>query len=292
MSDQYNKIWVSHSSLSDFVRCPVSYYYRNVYRNPATGRKIQIVSPSLSLGSAVHEALEPLAQLKVADRFKKTLLERLDESWKGVAGKLGGFSSRDEEAEYKRRGEEMLKLVQKDPGPLSRLTVHILAEKNLPRFDLSEADDIILCGKIDWLEYLPETDSVRVIDFKTSRKEENEASLQLPIYLLLASYTQNRPVTGVSYWYLEKGRGLVDRPLMDLEEAKEKILALAKQVKLARKLERYVCPHGDKGCRYCRPLKAVVQGKGEWVGVGGFRADLYYLPDAHTDPNQLQSEIL
>ena len=49
----------------------------------------------------------------------------------------------------------------------------------------NEEENIILNGKIDWLEYVPEDDSIRVIDFKTGKNDEKEGSLQLPIYILL-----------------------------------------------------------------------------------------------------------
>ncbi len=292
MPDKFTATWVSHSSLSDFMRCPLSYYYKNVYRNPATHHKIQIVSPPLALGSAVHEALEPLASLKVEDRFRTSLLDRFDQAWKNVSGKRGGFLDSKTESEYKQRGEEMLSYVTKNPGPIGRLAVRIKADSDLPQFWLSEDDAIILCGKIDWLEYIQDQDSVRVIDFKTSRREENEASLQLPIYLLLASYTQNRPVIGVSYWYLDKKNGLTERPLMEIDTAKELILTEAKKLKLAKKLERYICPRGEKGCKYCRPLRAVVAGEGEWVGEGGYHQDLYLLPSRESAGLESRSEIL
>ena len=53
-----------------------------------------------------------------------------------------------------------------------------------PNFFLSEEENIILNGKIDWMEYIEEGDSVRVIDFKTGRNKESQGSLQLPIYLV------------------------------------------------------------------------------------------------------------
>jgi ATP-dependent helicase/DNAse subunit B len=63
-------------------------------------------------------------------------------------------------------------------------------KEDLPHYWLSEDDGIILCGKIDWLQYLPDTDSVHIVDFKTSKNKEKANSLQLPIYLLLVSNTQ------------------------------------------------------------------------------------------------------
>ena len=63
--DPYKATWVSHSSIGDFLKCPRAYYLHNVYKDPGTRRKINIVNPALSLGVAVHEVLEGLARFKL-----------------------------------------------------------------------------------------------------------------------------------------------------------------------------------------------------------------------------------
>ena len=193
MADKYNSVWVSHSSIGDFLKCPRLYYLHNIYKNEA-GRKINITSPALSLGIAVHETLEGLSKYKTEERFLKSLEETFEEQWKKVSGKQGGFKTEAEEAQAKERGKNMILRVQKNPGPLANKTVKLLpAHNNMPpNFFLSEEENIILNGKIDWLEYIPEDDSIRVIDFKTGRNEEKEGSLQLPIYLLLLNNLQKK----------------------------------------------------------------------------------------------------
>ena len=137
---------------------------------------------------------------------------------------------------------------------------------DLPHYWLSETDNIILCGKIDWLEYLPDTDSVEIIDFKTSRHEEQEDSLQLPIYNLLVTHCQNRAVTSASYWYLDSSDELTPKVLPDLKESEEKILKIAKRMKLQRSLGKFDCPHGENGCRACRPYEAILRGEAKFIG--------------------------
>jgi hypothetical protein len=63
--DKYKAVWVSHSSIGDFLKCPRAYFLHNVYKDPKTGRKINIVSPALSLGLAVHTALESLKVVRI-----------------------------------------------------------------------------------------------------------------------------------------------------------------------------------------------------------------------------------
>ena len=171
----------------------------------------------------------------------------------------------------------MLRKVSENPGPLKNRAVKISQE--LPYYWLSEDDNIILCGKIDWLEYFPETDSVHIIDFKTSKKEESEESFQLPIYVLLVTHCQKRPVSKASYWYLELSDSLVEKKLPDANKAEQDILKIARQLKLARKLNRLGCPNGEDGCPACQPFEALLRGEGELVGVSHNRQDIYILPE-------------
>lgn len=68
--------WVSHSSISDFIKCPKGYYLHNVYRDPMTGNKIALVNPSLTLGQTVHETLESLLKFHAEDRAAVPLLDK------------------------------------------------------------------------------------------------------------------------------------------------------------------------------------------------------------------------
>ena len=63
MPDQYTAVWVSHTSISDFLQCPRAYYLKNVYKDPKTRHKIQLMSPPLALGQVVHSVLESLSIL-------------------------------------------------------------------------------------------------------------------------------------------------------------------------------------------------------------------------------------
>ena len=184
------------------------------------------------------------------------------------------------ERSYKQMGVEMLARVSKNPGPLENKAVKI--KMNLPYYWLNEEENIILCGKIDWLEYLEDKDSVHVIDFKTGKSRESKESLQLPIYLLLVKNCQKRDVDKASYWYLRDEKGLLEKELPDEIGATEKVMKVAKRVKLARKLGKFDCKELD-GCRYCRPLDDVVKGKGKLVGVSGYNQDIYVFESSGED---------
>jgi ATP-dependent helicase/DNAse subunit B len=271
--DKYTAVWVSHSSISDFLECPRAYFLKNVYKSPSSGHKITLMSPPLALGQIVHEVLESLSVLPTDKRFDEPLLTHLTKSWEKVTGKKGGFFDKDTEERYFSRAKEMIKRVERHPGPLSELAVKI--KDDLPNFWLSEEDEIILCGKIDWLKYRPVDDSVEIIDFKTSKNEEGTESLQLPIYHLIASYCQSREVAGAAYWYLNISDELSPKDLPPLEKSKEKILKIARQIKLARALRKFECPDG--GCHSCKPYEAILNGEAEFVGVDNIRRDIYVL---------------
>lgn len=284
--DKYTATWLSHSSISDFQHCPRAYYLNNVYKDPRTGHKVSTTSPAMALGSAVHQVLESLSTIPVTDRFKISLHDRLAEVWSKYAGKMGGFLDQATEDEYKKKATGILTHVTKNKGPLERLAVKI--KMDLPNYWLSEDDGIILCGKLDWLEYNESEDSVHIIDFKTGKSTEKPGSLQLPIYHLLAHNCQTRPVARVSYWYVARDNTPVEQELPDLDHAAETLLKIGKEIKLARSLERFKCPEGDGGCRYCKPFERIIKGDAEFVGVSGYNQDMYIL----TSDSSPDSEIL
>ena len=273
--DKYSAVWVSHSSMSDFLRCPRAYYLRHIYKDPKTGRKITRMQPPLALGQIIHEVIESLSILPVEERLKIPLSEKFEKAWEKVSGKKGGFRSKEEEEEYKARGRKMLQVIEKNPGPILNKAVKISSD--LPFYWLSEEENIILCGKIDWLEYLEGDDSIHIIDFKTGKREESEDSLQLPIYHLLATNTQKRKVGKVSYWYLDRDKEPISMELPDLNEAYGKVMETAKRMKLGRQINHLKCP--QEGCFACRSLEAIKDGKGELVGLSQYKQDIYILND-------------
>ncbi len=272
--DKFSATWLSHSSIADFLKCHRLYYLRNIYKDPKTKRKIQLTSPSLSLGMAVHDVLEGLSVIPSETRFSSDLLEQYDKVWNRYSGKRGGFLDPEVERKYKERGEAMIRKVLNNPGPLKNKAVKLQME--LPFYWISEEDNIILCGKVDWLEYLPETDSVHIIDFKTSKSEEDANSLQLPIYTLLVANTQKRKTSKASYWYLEFSDTLQEKELPDIAESSERVMKIAKQISLARKLNKLECKLG--GCKHCEPLERVLKGEAVFVGEDErMRKDNYIL---------------
>ena len=132
MPDKYTATWVSHTSISDWLRCPRAYFLKNVYRDPKTRHKIKLMSPALALGSAVHEVLESLSVLPKQSRFAESLINKFENVWQKASGKNGGFTNSESEHKYKTRGQDMLRRVMNNPGPISGLAVKI--QMDLPQF--------------------------------------------------------------------------------------------------------------------------------------------------------------
>lgn len=264
--------------MGDFLRCPRLYYLRNVYKNPLTGRKINVVSPALSLGLAVHGTLESLLAVPAAQRFSQSLSIRFDEQWRQVTGKLGGFVGEASESDTRSRGLAMIERVERSPGPLKNKTIRM--NQDLPYYFITPEENIILCGKVDWLEYLPEDDSVHVIDFKTGQSVEKEDSMQLLIYALLLKNCQRRVVKKASYWYLQHSDMPQETLLPDLTVAYERVIETARKVKKARQERAFACPRGEGGCYACRPFEQILRGEAEHVGVGTYNQDLYFIHNA------------
>ena len=278
MADKYSAVWVSHSSINDFLKCPRAYFLRSMYRNPR-GMKINVVNPHLSLGIAVHETLEGLLNYKTADRFSKPLLHTFEENWVKVSGKEGGFKTIEEETEFKGRAQKMIERVDQHRGPLEQLAVKLTPHANNmpPNFYLSEEDNIILNGKVDWLQYIPEDDSIKVIDFKTGKNDEDPDSLQLPIYALLLNALQKRKVSGAAYWYIDRNNDPTDVTLPDTKSAKDRVLAAAIKVKAARERGVFECPYGAKGCFACKSFEKIIRGEAQLVKVDESRKTELYM---------------
>ncbi|MEI7425262.1 MAG: PD-(D/E)XK nuclease family protein, partial [Candidatus Staskawiczbacteria bacterium] len=213
---------------------------------------------------------------KAEERMKQPLFELYDHAWSKVTGRRGGFCSSEEECEMKERGKKMLEKVLTDPKMLGDKAIKLAEGHNgmPPNIYLSEDDNIILCGKIDWLQYISEDDSLKVIDFKTGKHEEDDESLQLPIYQLLLDKLQKRKISGAEYWYLEEGK-IIKKKLPTVEESFEKVIKVAKQVAEARAKKEFKCPRGEQGCFACKPYEKIIRGEAEFLGNGEYGQELY-----------------
>lgn len=262
-----NPLFISFTSLKDFLRCPRSYYLKNIYHDSRTGNRIQIASPYLSLGSTVHDAIKWFLQMQ-GQVTQKQLEDKFRNLWIKYRGKNGGFESREQEGDFGRRGLKMLENFFKNAKVLEKSAPDISFPK-LPLFE-----DVILMGNFD---FIGERDdgTLHVVDFKTGAKDEQDP-LQLYIYAILAEANFQKTVSSASYWYLDRE----DTPrqiVLDALEPKLKwIIDRSKELKEALNINEWVCRQEGK-CD-CAIYKNILDGKGEFqFSDERYQKDVYFL---------------
>ncbi len=277
-------LWISHSAINAFERCPQSYYYQYQYKNPETGNRIQIVNPYFSLGLSVHKTIEELGSLPVKERLKISLKERFEEIWKDYSGKSGGFISKIQESEFKKRGERMIeKVVESDflEKPSTKI------KDDIPNIDLIPEKDIKLVGSLDWIQILPDN-SFHIVDFKTGKSKEKKGSLQLPIYNILANKKLDGKVKKFSYWYLESEVKPTSRKLGSIKESMAIIKQKALEIKNHVENNNYPC-HYNGRCFACGDFKKIIEGEAEFLGTDTqSKKDLYFV----LDENQIVKKLI
>ncbi len=233
-----------------------------IYRNPNTGNRIQIVNPYLSLGSAVHETVEYLSEISVKERSKISLKERFEKIFDTYKGKRGGFISKNKEDLFKERGIKMVSRFETS-SLIKKPTLQ--TKTNFPSVDLFPDKDIKLVGSLDWIEDLP-SGGAHIIDFKTGNGKENNDSLQLPIYAILAEKNISKKVEKASYWYLQHDDLPTEREIGDISVVLEKVKEVSLNIKEAIKDNNFPCSYPGR-CFACGDYDRVFGGDAEMIGT-------------------------
>lgn len=258
-----NTIWISHTSLNDFEKCRQLYYLRNLYRDQKYGNnfRLQVASPYLSLGEAVHDAIDHyIERYQPEHRTLDRLMYEFNRGWMLKPGKIGGFRDKNQEKEFKERGEAMLERFFRN----SYFSKGNPIQVSFPKLPLVGEDDVVLVGNFDWLE---KTDKgLHILDFKTG-KEEGEDSLQLPIYAILAENVLKEPVAKISYWYLDRDDEPVEMPIPDLTKTLETVKEKAAKMEDAIKFQDFPCEAELGYCKNCHEYYKVINDQTEHVAT-------------------------
>lgn len=264
-----NPIFISFTSLKDFLNCPRSYYLKNIYRDPKTGFRLQVASPYLSLGSTVHDSVKWYLDLK-GQVTKDGLEQKYRNLWLKYRGKKGGFTSREQEADFGKRGLKMLENFFTNAKILEKISHHV----DFPKLNLF--DDVILMGNFDFVGER-EDGTLQIVDFKTGAKDEDDPT-QLYIYSILAEANFGKSVSAAGFWYLDREDQPKDIVLDPLEPKLEWLKEKGKELKKAIDEGVWVCVNGDKLCRDCRDYQAILDGKGEFqFSDYRYKKDVYFL---------------
>ena len=262
-------IFLSNTSLRDFIKCPRAYYLKNIYKDPRNGYRIQIASPYLTLGTLVHETikwfLDSRQQLPLS-----SLEEQYRNLWHRFQGKRGGFTSKEEEASFGKRGLEMLSNFGENWKKLEAKMPPV----SFPKYPLT--DNIILTGNMDFVGQNPD-ETLHVVDFKTGTRDEDDP-IQLYIYAILAENNYGKDVTCASFWYLDRDDTPKDIVLDPLEPKIEELTQRGLEIEKGLKEGKWECPRGDEGCFECRDYEKILAGKGEWVFTDhNFKKEIFFL---------------
>ncbi|MCL5018903.1 MAG: PD-(D/E)XK nuclease family protein [Patescibacteria group bacterium] len=267
-------LFISHTGLKDFLNCPRAYFLKNRFKNPKTGYRMQIVSAPMTLGSLVHDAIKWYLQTG-RTASKDDVIKKYRNHWLKYRGKKGGFKDIEEEAVFGKKGLQMIDNFFEN---LSGLEPN-LAEYDFLKYLIDEG--IILNGKLDFIGILPDG-SLHVLDFKTGTKDEDDP-LQLHLYAILAESNFQKPVSKVSYWYLEREDAPREAVLDGLEEKIEWVKAKALEVKKAISENNWVCIKKEGLCRECKNYQAIIEGKGEFLFSDvNYKKDMYFLDQTNS----------
>jgi len=264
-----NPIFISYTSLSDFLKCPRAYFLKNIYRDPKTNFRLQVASPYLSLGSTVHDSVKWCLDLK-GQVTKKQLEDKFRNLWLKYRGKKGGFESREQEGDFGKRGLKMLDNFFTNAQILEKITHRV----DFPKLNLFE--DVILMGNFDFVGE-KEDGTLHVLDFKTGANDEKDP-LQLYIYAILAEANLGKSVSSASFWYLDRDNAPQEIVLDPLEPKLEWLKEKAGELKEAIGQGNWICIKGEELCRDCKDYQAIIDGKGQFqFSDFRYKKDVYFL---------------
>lgn len=259
----YSKIY-SVTRLSMFDQCPKEYEFSFVdpiYKKMKNKLKNlpQNIFSFYTLGKAVHNAITLYYHLPLEKRNKKNLKEILKNTWLSEAmwykkpplGKWGGFKDLEEEREIYGQALWMLEnffkfseiepiiefLPTKDIRKSIDDYINLITPLN-DNFDISGKFDLVTKNK---------DESLNIIDFKTSKKEEANFS-QLRFYKLLAELKFKKPVNKASFYFLRTGNKLTFN-LKDekTDKIKQEIIDKISLINATKEFKT----NPTKLCKYC-----------------------------------------
>ena len=259
------------TQLQTYQQCPRKYFYS---RDKDLRAKYAKASPAMHLGNAVHDALQmffDISKVPIADRTYERLCGLFREAWAGrglFARNLYKQTEAREQAFAKDRetekawGEKGLNILYRFFQTADVKAVPLTAEQF---HETLLAEDVILGGKIDRIDRLPDGRLV-VLDYKTGKppfKKDPESlakdDIQLAAYAVLVTKKFRGKVARCDYLFLDHELRLGYEPTDDLLATKEaEITALCRTILADEKWEptpnnlcpwceyKSICPKGDE----------------------------------------------
>jgi putative RecB family exonuclease len=224
-----------------FDTCRLRYRYQYVDRVPARLR------PADTAGSLVHRVLADFfTKVQATERTAERLLDLFDASWAALSPKylrMKGVEALREQADRQLRRFAETADLRAEP-----LSVE-------PYFQVEAAPGITLFGRVDRIDPLPDG-SLHLIDYKTSADADEVDTRQLPLYAIMAEESLGKPVSRLTFWYLDNGRtaaeGFTDE---DRRRVRVELLSAIEQMESTTEFPAKVARH----CGYCPYLHACAE---------------------------------
>ncbi len=237
-------IKLSPSKIEIYKQCPKRYKLHYVDK---LIRKYKKDWPHISYGDSVHAALRDFFRIPPAVRSYELLEKIYRRNWVRK-----GFKSREEEAEWGRRGLEALRrFYETEDWAKSPICV----EKNFE----AKYPEVILMGRIDRVDQTPDG-GLHIIDYKTGRrgdKEKLDESLALSLYQIVVERRLRRPVTKITLHYLDTGEKITTvRKPEQLRDHFEELARLSQEMEMRSSYP----PKPGKFCKWCDFLEICSEG--------------------------------
>jgi len=235
--DAEGRVRLSFSRVDAYANCPRRFRYAYVDKLPGKP------GPHLSFGTSIHNALEDFYDRKLPNcPTEEELLGFLYARWES-----SGFAhlDRDEQLAFYRHAQDVLRRFHRRAAPGYRLPAATEAW-----FELPIGFEATVVGSIDRVD-VDDEGRFHVIDYKTNRKVKNRervaGSLQLALYALACRHLFGVLPATVSLDFVVAGV-TVTVPLddLDLEDAREQVLATARAVR-----EQRYEPTPNRLCDWC-----------------------------------------
>ena len=194
LSEILGELSLSVSTLNDFLKCPLSFYFNKGLKLPSKTNEVMV------FGSIIHEVLEKIYKSKddsqSSELTAKTVLSK-EKALELFEGKSYQLSSDRAKKDVYARGRKIIENLYNKPGYLKDAVIavekHIkgikLGDISNTTVDLSDISDVELNGKIDKIEC--EEGVIRLIDYKTGKAENAKKKLVAP--------SEKEPLGG-NYW--------------------------------------------------------------------------------------------
>ena len=224
-----------------FDACRLRYRYQYVDRISARLR------PQDTAGSLVHRVLcDFFWKVPQEERTGERLVRIFEAGWEGLSPRYRRMQGVD-----KLRAASMEQL-------RSFARQHDLAASPLmvePYFQVEVAPGVTLFGRVDRIDEEP-GGSLHVIDYKTGSEADEVDAGQLRLYAIMAEESLHRPVSRISFWYLDDGRTWTTE-LSDEDKGctRSGLLAAVERMNTVGEFPANVGPH----CSHCPYLYACAE---------------------------------